>query len=94
MTDLQINKAKALGKCTLLPGSYHKRFANDIAALAKNNPETELTEKQSVFLDYMFHRYRRQIPKSHRRWCDCEASQAFRYWYQEWAHETPAEVKL
>lgn len=78
MTELQINKAKALAKCTFPVGSNQKRFAGNMAALANSKPETELTVKQSAYLDLLFHQYRRQIPKSHRRWCDCADSQAKR----------------
>jgi hypothetical protein len=71
MTELQINKALALLKCTFLPGSFQKRFAKDMGAMARNNPQAELTEKQAAYLDLLFHQYRRQIPNSHKRWCYC-----------------------
>jgi hypothetical protein len=75
MNEVQIDKAKALGKCTFPVGSNQKRFAHNMATLAKEKPETELTEKQAAYLDLLFHQYRRQIPKTHRRLCGCEGAQ-------------------
>lgn len=72
MTDLQINKAIALGKCRFPVGSNQKRFAHNMRDLAHGAPKIELTEKQAKYLDLLFHQYRRQIPKSHKKWCDCE----------------------
>jgi hypothetical protein len=71
MNEIQIDKAKALAKCTFPVGSNQKRFAGNMASLANLKPETELTEKQAGYLDLLFHQYRRQIPKSHRRLCSC-----------------------
>lgn len=61
MTPEQITKAKLLYQCTYLPGSFEKRFARDMFAVADLNPSKELTPKQSEWLDKQFFRYRNQI---------------------------------
>lgn len=61
MTPYQITIAKKLQQCSFLPGSFDKRFARDIAFLATNSPDKELTEKQAACLDRLVYRYRRQI---------------------------------
>jgi hypothetical protein len=78
MNEIQIDKAKALGKCTFPVGSNQKRFAQSMEYYAKEKPETEITEKQAAYLDLLFHQYRRQIPRTHRRLCNCEGAQAQR----------------
>ena len=77
MTDEQKQKARALEKCSFLPGSYQKRFAHSVAATARYKPELDLTEKQAKYLNDLFHQYRRQIKVEHVRFCDCaEAKKA------------------
>ncbi|NUQ07033.1 MAG: hypothetical protein HUU31_24340 [Anaerolineae bacterium] len=63
MTPEQIAQAKALVRCTFLPGSYDKRFAKDMAFYAVHQPGRELTEKQAALLEKMMHRYRRQLAR-------------------------------
>ena len=65
MTNDQIIKAKALSRCRFLPGSNAKRFVRDMARLASDNPDQELTEKQRKYLDDLFHSYRRQIGRAY-----------------------------
>lgn len=60
MTDNERALAGALGCCTFLPGSNHKRFARNIAAQATAE-EPKITDKQRGYLHKMVHRYRRQI---------------------------------
>lgn len=64
MTQEQIMQAKLLDGCTYLPGSFEKRFARNMAALAETNPEKELTAKQADWLEKQFFRYRNQIGKA------------------------------
>lgn len=52
----------ALARCTMLPGSQHKRFARDLARAAKSDPERELSERQRQHLLRLAWRYRRQMP--------------------------------
>jgi len=76
MTDEQKLKAIALGKCVMHPGTSQKRFAQSMKLLAETNGE--ISEKQSAYLDLMIHRYRRQIPKTHKRFCNCPEAQEAR----------------
>lgn len=61
MTPAQIEAAIALEKCTFLPGSYEKKFARGMAAIATSEPGRELTDKQLAYLEKLLHRYRRQL---------------------------------
>lgn len=65
MTEDQITKAQALSRCTFQPGSNAKRFVRDMARLANDNPDQELTERQRKYLDDLFHSYRRQIGRAY-----------------------------
>jgi len=42
---------------TFLPASYDKRFVNSIGI------EAECTEKQLKYIEFLFNKYRRQIPE-------------------------------
>ena len=64
MTVEQINKALLLEQCTFLPASFEKRFAANMAGLARSNPEQALTPKQAAWLDKQFYRYRNQIARA------------------------------
>ena len=75
MNTDQIIKAKNLGRCVMPVGSNQKRFAQTMAYIANIRPDDEITEKQSAYLDLMIHRYRKQIPKTHARFCDCDEAQ-------------------
>ncbi|MBD1995183.1 hypothetical protein H6G00_00885 [Leptolyngbya sp. FACHB-541] len=65
MTPAQLEVSKALAGCVFLPGSYEKRFARHMAAIAIEEPEKSLTEKQLAFLEKMLHRYRNQLGGLH-----------------------------
>ena len=62
MTPAEIRIALALGTCSFLPASWDKRFCRDMAAIAANKPEHELSEYQNANLLRMAYKYRRQIP--------------------------------
>jgi hypothetical protein len=49
---------KALGECTFLPASSHKRFARQVAAMYLDR----ITEKQWRHVIRLAWRYRRQMP--------------------------------
>jgi len=63
MTPEEIAMTEALGKCRYLPGSYQKRFVNDLVSQAKYRSEGELSEKQHNYLVRLFHEYRNQHGK-------------------------------
>lgn len=64
MSPAQADIAKALGRCTFMPGTSQKRFAKDIAYVAEYAPETVLTEKQDRYLRVLAWTMRRQMPAS------------------------------
>lgn len=55
ITDDQRTKLGRLAKCTMLPGSWDKRFVRDLQGAE------ELTVNQAEQIDRLYHRYRRQI---------------------------------
>jgi hypothetical protein len=61
MTPDQIERAKALAKCTFWPGSRDKRFMKAMAFRAEHDPGLELTEKQVKYMTDLIHKYRRQL---------------------------------
>jgi len=61
MTEREKIAARTLARCRFAVGSYDKRFARDMASIANNKPETELSEKQLAYLWKCVYRYRRQI---------------------------------
>jgi hypothetical protein len=62
VTPRQIDTARALGRCSFLPGTADKRFARDLAFLAEHSPEREITERQALNLQRLAWKYRRQMP--------------------------------
>ena len=63
MTELQIAMAIALGNCTMIPGSWAKRFARTLASTARANPSCELSERQEWWMSELAYKYRRQMPR-------------------------------
>lgn len=64
MTEHEVALARALGNCTYVPGSSHKRFARNMAFLVEADPARELTDQQRSYMEIMAWRYRRQMPRS------------------------------
>jgi len=64
MSAEQIAVAQALGRCTFLPASDHKRFARDMDARSRITYPPALTERQSAQLARLAWRYRRQMPSA------------------------------
>lgn len=61
MTPEQRSKLDDLAGCTMLPGSWDKRFVRDM----RGRPDDfEPTEKQATMIDKLHHRYRRQIGRN------------------------------
>lgn len=54
--------ARRLSGCRFLPGSWDKRFAHDMAALASAEP-IAFTERQAESLRRLAHRYRKQLER-------------------------------
>jgi hypothetical protein len=61
MSEEETQLATALARCTMMPGTWDKRFARDIAAMAHQQPAKELTPNQRRTLMKLVVRYRRQI---------------------------------
>ncbi|MCB1537246.1 MAG: hypothetical protein KDJ44_21690 [Rhodoblastus sp.] len=63
MSPFERDLALALEGVSFLPGSKDKRFARDMAARAKTEPDRALTESQAANLRRLGRKYRRQIPR-------------------------------
>ena len=61
MTDFEIRLAKALGGCSFLPGSSHKRFCRNMADIARLSPDKAISLRQRHMMELMAWRYRRQL---------------------------------
>jgi hypothetical protein len=61
MAQDQIERAKALSKCTFLPGTHEKRFVKAMAFWAEHDPDQDLTEKQAKYLTDLIRKYRKQL---------------------------------
>lgn len=61
MTDFEMRLAKALGGCSFLPGSSHKRFCRNMADIARLSPDKEISLRQRHMMELMAWRYRRQL---------------------------------
>jgi len=62
-TDTELRLVAALGNCSFLPGSAHKRFVRDMNSVVKHKRDIGITEKQSVYLQKIAWRYRKQMPE-------------------------------
>ncbi len=65
MTTEEITLAGELSRSRFVPGSWEKRFARDMGAIARESPQKDLTTRQARWLRILHHKFRRQIP-SHR----------------------------
>ncbi|MCP3869694.1 MAG: hypothetical protein GY703_16700 [Gammaproteobacteria bacterium] len=54
-------KSHHLNLCTFRHGSWEQRFCRNLSFAAENDPHSPLTPKQKWCLDYMAHRFRRQL---------------------------------
>lgn len=63
VTELQQLRARALAQCTMMPGSWEKRFARDMASIAAARPESNLSPKQMEWITKLSWRFRRQMPQ-------------------------------
>jgi hypothetical protein len=61
MTNEEKLMAKALAKCTFIPGVQVKRFARDMAFRAELDDADPLTPRQAEYLRNAVIRFRRQI---------------------------------
>lgn len=68
MTNDEIIICSHFSHVTFLPGSFDKRFANNLCALANSNPDKELSEKQKEWCYRLLYKYRRQIPNVYEKY--------------------------
>ena len=61
MTDDQKRMAIALNQCTFVPGIGTKRFARQMADMARSDIDWDLSVKQAKYLASAVIRFRRQI---------------------------------
>lgn len=62
MTPDQITMATHLARCTFVPGTSTKRFAQDMAYRAAQTESKPITGGQAEYLRTAVIRFRRQIP--------------------------------
>lgn len=60
MTVEEVGLATRLGQCSMLPGTFDKRFTRDMASHAQVQHPV-ITDKQAETLQRLRHRYRRQL---------------------------------
>ena len=60
--DPYVVMISALCRCSLLPGSWDKRFIGSMAQGMLDRNSNKTTEKQRATIIRLVHRYRRQIP--------------------------------
>jgi hypothetical protein len=70
MTAEQIEIALSFNRVTFLPGSWNKRFAGTMEAIARNKPEYEISERGNEWLYRFVYTYRRQIPDIYDKYKD------------------------
>lgn len=63
MTLSELKKIEEIGSCTMLPGSWDKKFARNMVMIAGTKPETTLSAKQLQFVNHLHHKYREQIER-------------------------------
>ena len=75
ITDMHKEMLEALNKCTMLPGSWDKRFCRNLQGAR------ELSERQANCIEVMYHRYRKQIV-GHERLCTvcCKQDKQGSFW--------------
>ena len=62
MTEDQIEISIALGNLRYQPGSFDKRFGQNVSARALREPHKELTVGQNEWLYRILYKYRKQLP--------------------------------
>lgn len=71
MKPEEIRIALNLGSSvTFLPGSWDKRFSNQMYQIAFQNPEKEITASQREWLFRLLYKYRKQVPKTYEAFKD------------------------
>lgn len=70
MTNDEQTICKAIGTVRFLPGSWDKRFANNMAALAVSDPQVELSAGMKEWIYRILYKYRRQLPVVYNRFKD------------------------
>jgi len=70
MTKEEQDICLALGRARYLPGSFDKRFANNVSSIARTDPDKELTEKQREWIYRLLFKYRKQLDVTYSRYKD------------------------
>ena len=65
MTQDEIIIATQLHSCTMLPGTFDKRFASDMYYRSKQEEPKPITDKQNEILYRLVYKYRKQIPHTY-----------------------------
>lgn len=59
-----------LSACRFAPGTWVKRFVNNLYMASKSKPETELSISQREWLYRYLYKYRKQIPVTYKKFKD------------------------
>jgi hypothetical protein len=68
MTEQQKEICISLGRVTYLPGSFDKRFGNNLHSIAVTNPDKELSEKQNEWMYRLLYKYRKQLAVTYEKY--------------------------
>lgn len=65
MTADEIKIARALYHCSMLPGTFDKRFIADMYSNSQKQMPKQLSDKQNEILFRLCYKYRNQIPNTY-----------------------------
>lgn len=65
MTADEIKIARALYHCSMLPGTFDKRFISNMHSNSKEQNPKPLSDKQNEILFRLCYKYRAQIPNTY-----------------------------
>lgn len=68
MTQDEIQIATNLYACTMLPGTFDKRFVTDMYFRSKQQEPKPLSDKQNEILYRLVYKYRKQIPHTYEKY--------------------------
>lgn len=68
MTADEINIATRLYNCSMLPGTFDKRFVADMYSRSKQQEPKPLSDKQNEILYRLVYKYRKQIPHTYQKY--------------------------
>jgi hypothetical protein len=67
MTPEQIEICLKFGNVRFLPGSFDKRFAYNVHAIASRTPDKQLSDSQNEWMFRLLYKYRKQLPVTYEK---------------------------